>query len=290
MEDPLGDDARTDARLTFKDLSGASGIRDVDAVFGIRTEDGRFTNLAFLISDQCPQGITIHLPDGTSERVSGDAATQALRAFAVICPHNPKRSVRGSKSPVHIYPRIAVHEALLNAVCHRDYSCGADTEVVLTRLGLSVVSPGESAGQMPRNPGLQAAVALCDPKAYRYRGLVAITRSYARSGYEPSFSSSDGRFSVFLPAVEEVRGFYGSKRDKVAAFLSGREGGATLEDIAAHLGHTKAYTRDIIWRMLRDGVIARMNGGPDAMHYLCDRRRGRLQQEPRSGRERGRGR
>ncbi len=254
----------------FKTVAGRDAVRETDGIF---SENGGFTRLGILLSDQCPTGVRLELPDGSTERVAGTAVTQALRASEIVNRHNPKVMVEGTKTPVNRYPRIAVREVLTNAVVHRDYDVPEDICVRFVDGAIEVRSPGEAPARGMRNPDLARIVDKYDTKALRYRGTVAVRRSYARSGYEPLFSSGDGAFTVLLPAVESVRGHYNSKKDKISGYLLERDGGASLEELADLIGYSKVYTRRVLNYLTDDGVIMHMNYGPLLRYYLCKRRR-----------------
>lgn len=260
--------------LTHRELGSVSKGKYRTSVEGLMTDDGRPTVLSMLLSDQCPFGITVVLPDGRTERVTGSAVTQAVRTAALINEHNPKRQVDGTKSPVFRFPRIAVKEALFNAVAHRDYSVNGDIAVRFEADRLLVVSPGEDTGRAVRNPLLVRALDSYNFKGYgSYRGLTVIYRSYARSGYEPMFGSANGTFAVALPSVDEVRGFYRGKSDRIVRYLQERSGGASLEEISEQIGYSKVYMRQVLMQMEADGTLMQMNCRTSRRYYLCDRRR-----------------
>lgn len=260
--------------LTHRELAAVLRGDGIEGIDGMLTDDGRPTLLSLLLSDQCPFGISVRLPDGSVERISGSVVTQAVRASALINEHNPKRVVDGTKTPVFRFPRIAVKEALYNAVTHRDYSVPGDVEARFDDGRLLVLSPGESLPAGIRNPLLARIHDRCNVKCYgSYRGLTVIRRSYARSGYEPAYGSAGGRFAVDLPSVDEVRGFYRGKSDMVVRYLKGRSGGASLEEIAESIGYSQVHMRTVLSQMERDGTLMQMNCRASKRYYLCNRRR-----------------
>lgn len=254
----------------FKGIAGRTAVHETEGLFD---DTGGCTHLGLLLSDQCPVGIRLELPDGTMERVSGTAVSQAVRASEVVNRHNPKSIVDGTKTPVYRYPRIAVREAITNAVVHRDYDAPGDVVVRFIDGTIEVRSPGEAPSRGLRNPDLARIVSRYDTKAFRYRGVVAIRRSYARSGYEPAFQSRNGEFTVRLPEVRSVKGHYNAKMDKISVYLQERDGGATLDELADLIGYSKVYTRRVLNSLTDKGVIMHMNYGPLLRYYLCNRRR-----------------
>lgn len=257
-------------------MRGLNPPHRTDELDGLRTADGGWTKLALLVSDQCPYGITVELPDSDPERVSGSALSQVDKAKTIVNTLNPERLVDGSKSPVHKFPRVAVMEAILNAVAHRDYSMDGDIVVSVLDDRVRVLSPGSAFKYNGgiRNPGLVRILETFRIKGYMGGGLKAIRKSYSRSGYDPVMVSGTRSFLVELPAVNEVRGFYESKVDKVTVFMSDR-GGVTSEDIAGVLRTSENYTFRILNRMEKDGILFWMVTGGVRRYFLCHRRNGR---------------
>ena len=244
---------------------------------GTRDDGGDHTVLALLLSDQCPHGITVVGPDGSSVRVSGSVLTTLDEAKDVINSYNVKSVVDGSRNPVDRFPRPAIREALLNAIAHRDYSIPDDILVTVTEDGITVISPGAAhkRGDGIRNPLLVSVLELYRLKGYRRDGIAAIRKSYSRSGYEPRIVSGRSSFLVFLPAVREVRGYYQAKVTRVVEYMS-VHGGVTSADLEDLLKVSRTYTFKIISHMESDGIIFSMYGGKKRRYYLCRKsRRGR---------------
>ena len=128
---------------TFEYLHGLVPRHGLDDISNVRTPDGRLSPLGDLISDQCPYGITIVGPDGATVRITGSVLSHIERAKNAISPYNPKELVDGSKSEIYRFPRIAVSEALLNAVVHRDYSRGED---IIVTDGHTLLGADDKAG------------------------------------------------------------------------------------------------------------------------------------------------
>lgn len=241
---------------------------------GMRGNDGTPTILALLLSDQCPYGITVIGPDGTSKRASGSVLTILDEAKDIVNTYNCKSVVNGSRIPVDRFPRPAVREAVLNAISHRDYSVPDDILITVTDDHITVMSPGAAhrRGDGIRNPLLVSALELFRIKGYRKDGIAAIRKSYSRSGYEPRIVTGRSSFLVVLPAVREVRGYYQSKVEKITAYMS-VHGGVTSEEIERLLKVSRTYTFKIISHMESDGIIFSMYGGKMRRYFLCQKRR-----------------
>ncbi len=263
--------------LTFNILRDMIPFHRLDEISGIHRDDGTHTVLALLLSDQCPYGITVTGPDGSSTRVSGSVLTILNDAKEIVNSYNVKSVVDGAKSPVDRFPRPAIREAVLNAIVHRDYSVPEDIAITVTENEVVVISPGAAhrRGDGIRNPLLVAALELYRIKGYSRNGMASIRKSYSRSGYEPKMLSGRSSFMVVLPAVKEVRGYYPAKVDKVTAYMSAH-GGVTSEEIEELLKVSRTYSYKIISHMEADGIIFSMYGGRMRRYFLChrDRRKG----------------
>lgn len=259
--------------LTFGYLRGLTPPHRPDDLDGLRTTDGEWTVLALLVSDQCPFGITIEVPESELVRVSGSVLSQVDRAKTVVNELNPERLVDGSKSPVHKFPKVAVMEAILNAVAHRDYAVDGDIRVMVTDDRVRVHSPGPAyrIGNGIRNPGLVRIMETFRIKGWMGGGLKAIRKSYSRSGYDPLMVTGTRSFLVELPAVNRVRGHYEAKIDKVTEYMVCR-GGVTSDELAKVLRTSGNYTARVLNRMEKDGVLFSMKAGSMRRYYLCDKR------------------
>lgn len=103
---------------------------------GLVSEDGVFTNLGLLLSDQCIHTAKLAVFQGSSKMVFKDRAEfsgflfrQMEDIYAYIDRFNRTRAEFPGLKRVDTrdYPTEAVREAMLNAIVHRDYSYSAST-------------------------------------------------------------------------------------------------------------------------------------------------------------------
>lgn len=258
---------------------------------GLCGSDGLFTNLGYLLSDQCTCSIKLARFSGTTKAVfqtrrefSGSVLGQVDDAMEMLDLLNNVRAEVGS-GPERIetrdYPPAALREALLNAVVHRDYSIKASIGVNVFDDRCEIVSPGglprgatregAFAGvSVARNEGLAALF-------YRLKwieaygtGLMKILGSYAGTGLVPCVEFLDGAVKVVLPNVnagssEELRmedrdGAWGAHADLtedqriVLSILSGDNYLGKL-DVASKAGFSPSKTARLLKELRTVGLV-----------------------------------
>ncbi|MDE7320932.1 MAG: hypothetical protein K2N46_14515 [Lachnospiraceae bacterium] len=216
--------------LTFEILSYEMKKRSIE--FGsaqMRTlkltgEDGLYTNLAYLLSDQCETTTKVALFQGTDKAVfrdrkefTGSVLKQLEDVYQFIDLNNKTKAVFSGLNRLDMrdYPEEAVREALLNCTAHRDYSFSGSSLINIYDDRMEYVSPG---GLVPglelksiflgvsqsRNPNLAAVL-------YRMRliesygtGIGKIQRMYYGAEGQPKFETAKGVFRVTLPNCNEM--------------------------------------------------------------------------------------
>lgn len=159
--------------------------------------------------------------EGTIPEMLGQAmrfVQKNTRTQTIIDPETGKRKDRTD------YPMIAVREALLNALVHRDYSIhteGMPIQVVLYDNCLEIRNPGGIYGRMKidqlgkvqpdtRNPVLAVALETLNVTENRYSGIPTIRKEMEEYDLPaPEFRNERGSFTVILykerSAVSDVR-------------------------------------------------------------------------------------
>ncbi len=114
--------------------------------------------------------------------------------------------------PTPEYPEAAWHEVLINAIAHRDYGSGAETEVIFFDDRMEVTSPGlpveplsfadvqdNKVVHSTRNPLLARVLADSGYMQASGSGLARAAQEVANSCLrEPTLKSDNGRFTVVL--------------------------------------------------------------------------------------------
>lgn len=259
--------------LTFEALSSALKVRGIE--FGeaqMKTlkligEDGLYTNLALLLSDQCPITTKTAIFQGTENIVfrdrqefSGSIIKQMDEVYHLIDLCNKtKATFEGlNRIDARDYPEEALREAWLNCLVHRDYSFSGSTIINIYDDRIEFVSLG---GLVPglelesiflgisqsRNPNLAALF-------YRMRliesygtGISKINRGYRNREKAPKFETAAGVFRVTLPNNNEVEGVaeYGPDH-KSERNVKKDESILVMEYVAEHGSVTRQETEALI--------------------------------------------
>ena len=182
-------------------------------------EDDTYTNLAFLLSEQCTHMIKLAVFEGSKKSVfkdrrelSGSLLEQMEEAFEYIDRYNRTRAEFSGLDRVDMrdYPPEAIREALLNAIVHRDYSFSSATLISIFEDRIEFVTIG----------GLVKGITLDDVKLgvsvlrnqhlanifYRLRlieaygtGILKINECYDDYVMKPVIETTDNAFKITLP-------------------------------------------------------------------------------------------
>lgn len=214
-----------DQRLTFNKAIDFFEKRKIE--FGrtqMRTlhligDDDTYTNLAFLLSEQCTHMIKLAVFEGSKKSVfkdrrelSGSLLEQMEEAFNYIDRYNRTRAEFSGLDRLDMrdYPPEAIREALLNAIVHRDYSFSGATLISIFEDRIEFVTIG----------GLVKGITLDDVKLgisvlrnqhlanifYRLRlieaygtGILKINECYDDYDVKPLIETTGNAFKITLP-------------------------------------------------------------------------------------------
>ena len=124
--------------LSAKTEFDESGIPFKKKNLGIQNQDGIYTNLGLLLSDQCKHTIKVAVFYGEKQsefqdrnEFTGSLFKQMHEIYSYINFRNQKHSSFSGLKRIdkRDYPEIAIREALLNLIIHREYSYSASSFV-----------------------------------------------------------------------------------------------------------------------------------------------------------------
>ena len=181
--------------------------------------DGLYSNLALLLSDQCTLTTKVAVFEGTSkeffkdrDEFTGSLFKQLYLTFDFIERYNRNRSeIHGLKRVDNFdYPQIAIREALLNALVHRDYSFSSSTLISIFSNRIEIVTVGGLLRGITKSDMLLGVSILRNKNLanifYRLKlieaygtGVLKILESYEKyPTLEPLIEISDNAFKITL--------------------------------------------------------------------------------------------
>lgn len=259
---------------------------------GLVSEDGVFTNLGLLLSDQCIHTAKLAVFQGSSKTVfkdrvefSGSLFRQMEEIYAYIDRFNRTRAEFPGLKRVDTRdcPPEAVREAMLNAIVHRDYSYSASTLISIFDDRIEFVTLG----------GLPKGIAMSDvmmgvsvPRNRRlanifYRlhlieafgtGMLKIKECYAGCSCQPSVETSENAFKITLPNVNYEAETTSQKaplfkrEQRILEFISAKQPVSRAE-IETATGLSQSVTVRTLKKLLELRLIQKSGGGKNTVYF-----------------------
>lgn len=213
--------------LTFRHLSKFMEMKELQfdekhMMMLHMLDNGRYTNLGFVLSDQFDQPIKMAVFQDEYKsafldrgEACGSVLQQAEEAISFIMKHNRLSSTINGlyRNDLRAYPEIAVREAVLNAIIHRDYSSNASTLISIFPDRLTILSPGSlityattdelfNGISSLRNKNLASVFYRLELIEAYGTGLPRIMDAYRTSEKRPTIRTGSSTFSITLPALD----------------------------------------------------------------------------------------
>ncbi|WP_232818700.1 ATP-binding protein [Exiguobacterium flavidum] len=251
---------------------------------GMVDQDGYFTNLGLLLSDQCEHSIKCARYEGTTKLAfqdrrewTGSVIRQVNDAYAYIDLHNSRSVTFEGLTRVErsTYPEAAIREALVNAVVHRDYGYTGSILVHLFDDRIEIVSVGglvhgltvediELGVSESRNPRLANCFYKIKWIESYGTGLQRIRESYRGSEQQPSWHVSANAFVVTLPKLTFPTPHDHSPLD---AWLADHAD-FTSRELEEYLGKSKSSVRSVLAQLVDRRIIERRGSGPKTTYHV----------------------
>ncbi len=259
----------------------------------IISADGIYTNLGLLLSEQCPHTIKAAVFEGTNQNVfkdrrefSGSLMQQLNEVYDYIDFHNQTHATfqKLLRIDTRDYPEVAVREALLNVLVHRDYSFRASTLISIYEDRIEFVSIG---GLLPglELDDLTMGVSVCrNPHLanvfYRLQlieaygtGMKKIMGAYADTPVQPKITTTNNAFNIILPNVnaapkvaeapeeaeEAIVPTADSSEEKILRFLAEHQV-ITRKEAQALLDVSQSTAGRVLKSMVDNGQLKQIGG------------------------------
>lgn len=148
----------------------------------MRDSLSRYTNLALMMSDQCPW--TVRIRTGTVEEVIGGPVYSHVESAKSRIIDIRRRLAKDYDLGLRKIPHSALNEVLLNAVSHRSYCSPEPITVDVRAESVTISSPGgpvrtgNSFHDRTRNPNLAALLRSSGMKDPKVRGIDGVIWTY----------------------------------------------------------------------------------------------------------------
>jgi len=253
---------------------------------GLIRPDGRYTNLALILSDQCPYTTKAAIFEGMNKdkfkdrkEFTGSIFKQIDDVLAYLHVYN---RVHGEFEGIYRidrpdYPDITLREAYINALIHRDYFIEGSILISmfdnrLEFMSLGGVMPGVTHDLMltgvsvTRNEKLaQIFYRLNIIEAFG-TGIPRIFSAYEHLSVKPEIPVINGGFLIRIPnrnydimVVKEKEVAYGSNEHRIANAFP--QGSFCKEDIAKALGISESGAYKLLERMKEQGLLNAQKAG-----------------------------
>ncbi len=216
--------------LTFEEAKKEFAHREIEfALQQMHTlklidQNNLYSNLGLLLSDQCPYTIKVAVFQGNNQIVfkdrrefGGSLMKQMNEIYDFIDFHNQTHATIEKLWRIDIrdYPEIAVREALLNMLIHRDYSFSASAFISIYSNRIEFISVGGLMMGIDLED-IMMGISICRNQElanifYRLHlieaygtGIRKIMDAYENANKKPLIETTKNAFKIILPNVNGV--------------------------------------------------------------------------------------
>ena len=263
-------------------------------ILNLINDDNYFTNLALLLSDECPFSIKCAIFEGNDKitfkdrkEFSGSLIKQVDDCLEYLNLINKisGKIVNYKRIDIRDYPEYAIREAVLNAIIHRNYNFSGsilisifDNRIEVTSLGglVSGITLDDiitSSVSQPRNKNLANIFYRLNYVESYGTGIGRMLNIYDQFNLKPSFSVTDNAFKVTLPNVN----YKNEKKDIIIDDLTQKEkiikyleqyGKIKRETIDMLFNISSARSKVILSEMLKENIISKEGTGKNTYYVL----------------------
>ena len=282
------------AKKEFAERKVPFGIPQMKTL-GIMNQEGIYTNLGLLLSDQCVHTIKAAVFEGTTQNefkdrreFAGSLFEQMNEAYDYIDFRNQNHStfLKLHRIDRRDYPEAAVREALLNLLVHREYSFRASSfiSVYLDRIEFTSIG-GLISGMTLQDVMMGISVCRNAKLAnvfYRLElieaygtGIRKIMEAYEGSARKPKIEVTENAFKITIPnrnisnaSDEETEDQKESvEQEKRVMKLAKENGSVSRKEIEGVLGISQSTGGRLLKKMVAAGQIVQIGKGKNT-HYV----------------------
>ena len=261
----------------------------------VNHEDGLYTNLAELLSDECEHTIKAAIFEGNDKKLFKDrkeftgSLFKQLRTcyeFLELCNHTAASFVGLDRIDKEDYPAAALREALLNAIVHRDYSFSGSIIISIYDDKIEFVSLGGLVGGLSKEDILRGVSQTRNKNLanvfYRLKhieaygtGIRRIFDLYADDNVKPDIIVTDNTFTMVLPnrninidKQAKVISEPATKQEQIIIDYIKSNGSINDKKLQTLLDVKKSRAYIIVKSMKEKNIIFASGRGNDKKYYL----------------------
>lgn len=261
----------------------------------VNPDDGLFTNLAVLLSDECEHTIKLAIFEGNDKKIfkdrkefSGSLFKQLRNCyeFLELCNHTAASFQGLDRIDREDYPSAALREALLNAMVHRDYSFSGSIIINVFDDKIEFVSLGGLVSGLSKEDIMRGVSQTRNQNLanvfYRLKhieaygtGIQRIFDLYADNDVKPDIIITDNTFTMVLPnrnanAVKKENTIFVpvTEQEQIIVDYAKKKGFITDDEIQSILGIKKSRAYLIIKSMKDKNILVTHGRGNERKHYL----------------------
>ena len=261
--------------------------------FNIIDEDGLYTNLGLLLSEQCPHTIKAAVFEGSTKEIfkdrfefSGSLLKQMKDVYSFLNRYNRTNSeITGLKrTDTREYPEIALREALLNSIVHKEYSYSSSTLISVFDDKIEIVTIGGLTKGLNEDDIMLGVSILRNRNLanifYRLKlieaygtGIPKIIESYNEYNVKPKIEISSNAFKITLPntlkekSISKLEKNLSDKEYLIVNMLKENEY-IKRTDIEKNLSISSSMAIKLLRNMVENSIIEKLGKGKNVIYRL----------------------
>lgn len=286
--------------LNFTFLKQQFDTRNLDfneskyKLLNLKNDDNYFTNLALLLSDECPFSIKCAIFDGNDKitfkdrkEFSGSLLKQLDETLEYLNLVNriSGKIVNYKRVDLRDYPEYAIRETVLNAIIHRNYNFSGsilisifDNRIEITSLGglvsgITIDDIITSGVSQARNKNLANIFYRLNYVESYGTGIGRMINIYEQFNLRPRFSVTDNAFKVILPNIN----YKETQQQKIIEDLTQKEkiikyleqyNKIKRETVDMLFNISSARSKVILSEMIKENLIQKNGTGKNTYYVL----------------------
>lgn len=262
-------------------------------------KDGLYSNLGLLLSDQCTHTIKVSVFQGIDQTIfrdrrefKGSLIKEMNDVYDFLDFHNQTHSTINKLIRIddRDYPEVALREALLNLIVHRDYAFSASALISIYSDRIEFISIGGLVDGIEKED-IMLGISVCRNQnlanvfyhlhlieAYG-TGIIKIKKEYEERRQKPVFEISKNAFKIILPNINEESTLHTtaspdknnlyqlSDKEKKVLKYAETNGSVTRAQIVSYLGVTVSDAARIL-KKLTECNLLNMRGKGKNTNYI----------------------